>query len=511
MAFGTGAVTAAVVGGLASGAVGAGAGLLSGALGGGGGGMPAFPLEQVQKIMNRYVRDTKSDIFGADFTKAERDLAAMNKWRSRMFDGERKFYDKVAKKWITQAEYDAKKAELAAKTDRPLLKDVEKEGEKLTGRIEDLVESGDAALGERETELRGALDRENRALLDSQTSLGDRFLAAVGGAKSEFDSDFEKSMDLSPERLSLFTRAADFLSQAAVDTRAKMLAAADPRALELSAIADENAAAMMSGRISADVQANVARSGAMRALQGGFGASSQMGRGLVARDLGLTSLQLQQQGLQDFDRQRRLNFDTRVAGLQADAGALLADNQSALRQRALTNYEVGINVAESDRNQRGDAFNRVYGTNVGAAGDIFATGANRIGQNMQLLGNTADRVFGANTQARMTGFEALTNARGNAAATTVGGMVNNWAAQNSWAAANQSNQNALTGSLINTGASILGNIAGSFGGGSGSSLSSLGSFRGYTGMTNNPATGNSIGYATPTAYKLPGTSNWVKT
>lgn len=444
-----------------------------GLFGGGGGSAPKYPTRRINKTMRKYVSNTKSDI-------------------------------------------------------SKLLKDVNTQGQQLTDRVEDVVASGDESLGEREQQLTASVENQNRELLDSQTTLGDRFLEAVRGAKTEFDADFERSMDLSPERLSLFTQAADRLSQAAVETRARMLATADPRALELSAIADENAAAMMSGRISADMQANLARSGAMRALQGGFGASSQMGRGLVARDLGLTSLQLQQQGLQDFDRQRRLNFVTRAAGLQANAGALLADNQAAMRQRAATNYEVGINVAESDRNQRSDAFNRVYGTNVGVAGNIFSTGASRIGQTTDMMANTAGRVFGANVEARGMGFEALNDARKSFAATRVNALQNQWAAESAQAASNQSNRNALFGNLLQTGATIAGTVAGSFAGnpmagyqigstvGSignqavsgnrGGGLSSLGSFqglgsilggnRGYDGYTNYG--GGYVGYKTAT-------------
>jgi hypothetical protein len=182
--------------------------------------------------------------------------------------------------------------------------------------------------------------------------LGDRYLGAAGAAMDEYRSILDEAGNLTPERLNVFSRAADFISQAAVQTRANMLASADPRALELSAIADENAAAMMSGRISADTQANLARSSAMRALQGGFGASGEMGRGLTARDLGLTSLDLQRQGMNDFERQRTLNYNTRVAGLQTDATGLLRDNQQILQNRANALLESGLSTAQSDRNQR---------------------------------------------------------------------------------------------------------------------------------------------------------------
>lgn len=198
-------------------------------------------------------------------------------------------------------------------------------------------------------------DRFRQDLYDFQTgtkSLGDQFLERAQQAQQQYISTMGQAASTDPDRVAQFTRMADQLSQAAVQTRANMLATADPRGVELSQMADENAAAMMSGRISADVQANLSRSGAMQALQGGFGASSEMGRGLVARDLGLTSLDLQRQGAQLNDAQRRLNFDTRVAGLQADAGGLFRDNQQLLSEQGRTILGAQMQTAESLRNQQ---------------------------------------------------------------------------------------------------------------------------------------------------------------
>lgn len=52
----------------------------------------------------------------------------------------------------------------------------------------------------------------------------------------------------------------------------------------------------LSGEIPKDIQDAIARSGASKALSGGY-AGSGMGRNLVARDLGLTSLDLTQKGI----------------------------------------------------------------------------------------------------------------------------------------------------------------------------------------------------------------------
>jgi hypothetical protein len=184
------------------------------------------------------------------------------------------------------------------------------------------------------------------------TALADRYLKAGDSAMAEFNRLFDLAGDLSPERLDLFTKAAEYLTQANIQTRMNAINTADPRALELSAIADNNAAAMMSGQISADMQANLARSSAMRALSGGFGAGSEMGRGLTARDLGLTSLDLRQQGFQDYEAQRRLNYDTRINGTQVDSSGLLANDQDLLRARAQTGLDGSLRIAGSDLDAR---------------------------------------------------------------------------------------------------------------------------------------------------------------
>jgi len=317
--------------------------------------------------------------------------------------------------------------------------------------------------------------RELDTFRDTTTSLGDTFNQATRSAMDEYRGLLDQAGNLSPERLAQFTQAADFISQAAVRTRADMLATADPRAVELSALADENAAAMMSGRIGADVQANLARSSAMRALQGGFGASSEMGRGLTARDLGLTSLDLQQRGVQDFERQRALNYNTRVAGLQTDAGQLLAQDQAMLQRRGENLLDAGLRTAESDRNFRGDAASRIlggalaredtlrqdrinqagtlfgsqrgtaastsdatlanlnqrtarqagmmateFGTRAGLAGDLFTSGTNRLNQQTATRANLYGDLFttGVNTAA------ATRSARGSAAASAAGQDIN---------------------------------------------------------------------------------------
>jgi hypothetical protein len=77
---------------------------------------------------------------------------------------------------------------------------------------------------------------------------------------------------------------------------------------QLVSQAGQNIAASLRGEISPEVSAQVQRSTAGRALSGGFGAGSGFGRALTARDLCLTGMKIQNQGLaqaQNFIQQQR--------------------------------------------------------------------------------------------------------------------------------------------------------------------------------------------------------------
>jgi len=77
---------------------------------------------------------------------------------------------------------------------------------------------------------------------------------------------------------------------------------------QLVSQASSNIGSALKGEISSDVQSQLQRSSAGRALSGGYGAGSGVGRNLAARDFGLTSMQIQNQGLaqaQNFIQQQR--------------------------------------------------------------------------------------------------------------------------------------------------------------------------------------------------------------
>lgn len=90
------------------------------------------------------------------------------------------------------------------------------------------------------------------------------------------------------------------------------LRAAVPGIDAIQAQASENLASQLKGEIPQDVQEQIQRSGATKALYGGFGGSSA-GRNLVARDLGLTSLAIADKALDSTSRWIATAKNTMVA------------------------------------------------------------------------------------------------------------------------------------------------------------------------------------------------------
>lgn len=318
------------------------------------------------------------------------------------------------------------------------------------------------------TDLKDSTFSEAARAKAEQMSLGDQFLANITKSQKAYQDQLagvteglrsgtpsvdaalaaKQALDFNQANMGRFSAIADTLSKAAAQTRSDLLATADPRAVEMSQLADNNASAMLSGRISADMQANLARTGAFKALNGGFGADSNMGRNLQARDLGLTSLDLMARGDQMARDWRKLNYDTRVAGTQIDPTSIMQNNglssQQALdtanknaliaqdtnksvadlaatgalntfnsQNNALgTNYANNLNANSAESAQRLNTLDNIYATQLKAAdtvrGQQMTLGQNLYGSNMGVLGN-AMNVALANTNSIYNNNWALAN------------------------------------------------------------------------------------------------------
>jgi hypothetical protein len=156
------------------------------------------------------------------------------------------------------------------------------------------------------------------------TSMGGSALSAVGtilgglfGPKKvkvpelkpiNFEQEQQKAIQQNIASLEPATELATKTTAAEQNVLEAQLRRAIPGYDQLVQQAGKNIGSALKGELSADVAAQIQRSTAGRALSGGFGGGSGFGRALTARDLGLTSMQLQNQGLaqaQNFIQQQR--------------------------------------------------------------------------------------------------------------------------------------------------------------------------------------------------------------
>ena len=143
---------------------------------------------------------------------------------------------------------------------------------------------------------------------------------------------------------------------------------------QLVSQAGANIGAALRGEISPEVSAQVQRSTAGRALSGGFGAGSGFGRALTARDLGLTSMQIQNQGLaqaQNFIQQQRAFGMVQPFSVSsmfitpAQRIGAIQQQQSAMYGRDLTAAQVA--AAPSPMQQAAQTAFTGFGGTVGGA------------------------------------------------------------------------------------------------------------------------------------------------
>lgn len=123
---------------------------------------------------------------------------------------------------------------------------------------------------------------------------GKNFIDLAGGGDAVFGKRPDVA-DFTPVDLSAETGKAVAGNLANYDSITALLNQIMPGFTDMLAQGTANTASELRGEVPADVAAQVQRGAAYKALQGGYG-GTPMGHALGARDLGLTSLNLTQQG-----------------------------------------------------------------------------------------------------------------------------------------------------------------------------------------------------------------------
>jgi hypothetical protein len=242
------------------------------------------------------------------------------------------------------------------------------------------------------------LKNSNAALSNYGTAISN--LAAQAPQK-ELDAA-QAGLTFNQNNLANYGNIANTLSNQDQAQRLAMLTAAMPAYTQGMNQATENAQQQMQGLVPADVQASLGRSSAFNALSSGVGGASGLGRNLTARDLGLTSLQLSQQGTQNFQNLAQNQYNMGVAGLQTTAANVMGNygvnsgqamNAAALGTGlAATGLQTGLQGTLSTQGYN-------YGQMMNLLGNQFNTGVSANQAVMNMEANAASQAYGANVSA----------------------------------------------------------------------------------------------------------------
>ena len=163
-----------------------------------------------------------------------------------------------------------------------------------------------SALGAYNSSSRQALANSNSALSSYQSQIN-----SIQAPQVDWIGAAGKALGFNESHMQNFTKMADQLSGAGTQTLLAQEQAANPLFTQTRDTAGRNNLSLMQGNVPLDVQSTLARSGAFKQLQNGTGGSG-LGRNANARDLGLTSLNLMQQGDQSAQKWTSLLNDALV-------------------------------------------------------------------------------------------------------------------------------------------------------------------------------------------------------
>lgn len=165
-----------------------------------------------------------------------------------------------------------------------------------------------------------------------------------------------------------------------------------------------NTSSLLQGQIPQDVQAQIQNSSAYQALSGGYGGSG-MAHALTARDLGTTSLQLQQQGASNLSQQQQLAQALNPSNVSPNSmiyspqTILSSDQQSDLINNQIANQNTEIGYQNQLTADKGSPFEQTLTNNLAS---LLGTVTNPTtlltgGSNGAVSGNSFDGISSGNT------------------------------------------------------------------------------------------------------------------
>ena len=216
----------------------------------------------------------------------------------------------------------------------------------------------------------------------------------------------QKAVDFNLKNLGNYESSASSMNAAAVQDRMKMLETVSPGFTEQRDLADTDNTALLKGEIPMDVQQQMARSNAFKTYSAGYSGSPTARSGTLARDLGLTSLGLQQLG--STNAQNWLKTENQVA---------MPTQTYANQIQQETGMTAGLAVNTATANSQG----QLNAAEQAAAGEATAY-QNKLSTQLNLLSQKlADQQSSLN--AKNSATSALVSGIGNSLSKGIGGVM----------------------------------------------------------------------------------------
>lgn len=203
--------------------------------------------------------------------------------------------------------------------------------------------------------------------MDKSFDLYEDFNPNVAAERVNGVAGATQALNFNATNLENFQNMASTMNQGAVEDRLNMLQEVSPQWENQRDIADKSNMAMMKGEIPLDVQQQMARTNAYKSFNAGYGGSPSARQGTLARDLGITSLSLVQQGQNNAQNWLKTN---QAIAMPNQVGA--GDIMSAIgfdSGRAIGTMETNANrQLQADQISKANEWNKLQGVQ-----DIYGT------------------------------------------------------------------------------------------------------------------------------------------